>query len=176
MTIEDRIAGAIDIVRIAGGRIVGRTRLQKIACLLELSQLGYGFHFEYHHFGPYSEDLTTAIQIAVIEQKLDEIEQRANWGGIYSDYRLSSDPVDNNIGTVSNDEIKCQLIKKAAGADSLVLELATTAAYFAGKVNDPWEETKQRKFEKSQDGRLDLAKALYAELKNIVSSLPNIDP
>ena len=34
---------AAAIVRDAGGRIVGRTKLQKIAYLLELSGLGEGF-------------------------------------------------------------------------------------------------------------------------------------
>ncbi len=41
-----------EIVRDVGGRIVGRTRLQKIAYLLELAGFGVGFRFEYRHFGP----------------------------------------------------------------------------------------------------------------------------
>ena len=45
-----------DIVRDAGGKIVGRTRLQKIGYLLELSGLGEGFSFDYRHYGPFSEE------------------------------------------------------------------------------------------------------------------------
>jgi uncharacterized protein YwgA len=55
---------AAEIVRDAGGRIVGRTKLQKVAYLLELAGLGDGFQFEYRHYGPYSEDLAGAIQMA----------------------------------------------------------------------------------------------------------------
>ena len=37
--------GAAEIVRDGGGRIVGRTRLQKVAYLLELAGFGGGFRF-----------------------------------------------------------------------------------------------------------------------------------
>ena len=40
----DKVA---EIIRAAGGEIVGRTRLQKVAYLLELAGLGHGFRFEY---------------------------------------------------------------------------------------------------------------------------------
>ena len=53
----DKVA---DIIRDAGGKVVGRTRLQKLGYLLELSGLGDGFSFEYRHYGPYSEELAAA--------------------------------------------------------------------------------------------------------------------
>ena len=51
---------AADIVRAAGGRVVGRTRLQKIGYLLELAGLGEGFPYAYRYYGPYSEERLTA--------------------------------------------------------------------------------------------------------------------
>ena len=54
----------VAIVRDAGGTIVGRTRLQKTAYLLELAGLGEGFHFSYRHYGPYSEELASAVRDA----------------------------------------------------------------------------------------------------------------
>ena len=43
------------IVRDAGGEITGRTRLQKIAYLLEAVGCGDGFHFFCKHHDPFSE-------------------------------------------------------------------------------------------------------------------------
>jgi hypothetical protein len=46
------LRGTVAIVRDAGGHIVGRTRLQKIAFMLEPAGLGGGFPFRYKHYGP----------------------------------------------------------------------------------------------------------------------------
>ena len=56
---------AAAIVRDAGGRLVGRTRLQKVAYLTQLAGFAGDFPFEYRHYGPYSEDLAEAMEIAV---------------------------------------------------------------------------------------------------------------
>jgi uncharacterized protein YwgA len=81
---------AAGIVRDSGGRIVGRTRLQKIAYLMELAGLGGGFQFEYRHYGPYSEDLAEAIEVAEAFHLVTEEERRADWGGKYSIYTITS--------------------------------------------------------------------------------------
>ena len=84
MTTVNEARQAASIVRDAGGRIVGRTRLQKIGFILETAGLGEGFTFKYKHYGPYSEDLTAASRIAVVLGLMNEIEQPATWGGLYS--------------------------------------------------------------------------------------------
>src|SRR5690349_2175915 len=86
-----------DIIRDAGGRIVGRTRLQKITYLLEVAGLGEGFSFEYRHYGPYSEDLASAARLAAILDYISEDEQPASWGGRYSIYTVQS------LGSVNPD-------------------------------------------------------------------------
>ena len=53
---------ARDIVRDAGGRIVGRTRFQKIAYLLSVAGFEDGLRFVYKHYGPFSEDLAVAVR------------------------------------------------------------------------------------------------------------------
>src|SRR5262249_35298310 len=53
-----------DIIDAAGGRMIGRTRLQKSAYFLEAAGVGYGFDFSYHYYGPYSEDLSVAASYA----------------------------------------------------------------------------------------------------------------
>ena len=72
---------AADIIRHAGGQVVGKTRLQKMAYLLEMTGLGVGFPFEYRHYGPYSEELADGIASASFWDLISEEEHTANWGG-----------------------------------------------------------------------------------------------
>jgi uncharacterized protein YwgA len=155
------------IIADAGGQIVGRTKLQKIAYLLEAAGEGEEFHFDYHHYGPYSEDLARATSLAGMTGDIREEEKVANWGGSYSVYTTST--------SSQEDGVRQRLVKAAAEANSVVLELAATAAYFAenGK-SDPWAETEKRKPDKAEEGRLDAAKRLYEELRGISQKLPVI--
>jgi uncharacterized protein YwgA len=155
------------IIADAGGQIVGRTKLQKIAYLLEIAEEGEGFYFDYHHYGPYSEDLTRAASIAKMVGDIAEKEHPTGWGGSYSIYTTSD--LGQQIG------VRQSLAKAAAKANSVVLELAATAAYFAVNCkDDPWKETERRKPDKAEDGRLDEAKKLYQELCAISKKLPAI--
>lgn len=156
-----------EIVRDAGGRIVGRTRFQKIGCILELAGLGEGFQFYYKNFGPYSEALATATRDADILGFLTETEQKTQWGGWYSTFTTDME-LDDTVPVE-----RTELAKKAAAADSIVLELAVTAAFLASQgVDDAWEETERRKPEKVTEGRLEKAKVFYAVLKRIETPEP----
>jgi len=156
------IDAVADLIRDAGGRVVGRTKLQKIACLLELAGYGVGFDFRYKHFGPYSEQLASAAQLGPIFEKFFEEEKIASWGGRYSIY---SSPVDAPVSSSSD---RVLLAKSAADADSVELELAVTAAFLAHEgESDPWGRTELLKPEKSRDGRLDRAKELYRRLRSV---------
>ncbi len=159
---------ASEIVAAAGGTLVGRTRLQKLAYLLELAGLGEGFHFEYRHFGPFSEDLTLAVRDATLAGLLEEKEEPTSWGGHYSIY--STKLVDEN-------DTRRAYAKLASETSSVVLELAATAAFLAVEGrDDPWLETARRKPDKAADGRLEKARALYREFVQVRSPkpLPNI--
>ena len=162
---------ARDIVRDSGGRVVGRTRLQKIAFLFELTGVGDGFAFEYRHYGPYSEELTIATRNAQLLDMLNEEEIPTSWGGFYSIFTTDAAPNDG----VAKSRVK--LAKVASAADSVALELAATAAFLASEGDqDPWGETIRRKPEKAQDGKIDEAVELYRELLAIKTpnSLPRI--
>lgn len=155
------------IVADAGGQIVGRTKLQKIAYLLEVAGEGDNFQFDYHHYGPYSEDLTRAASLASMVGDIDEKEKVASWGGSYSIYTTSTSSKENGV--------RQRLVRTAAEANAVVLELAATAAYFAiNNESDPWKETEARKPDKAADGRLDEAKKLYGTLRGISKKLPAI--
>ena len=88
---------AADIIRDAGGKVVGKTRLQKMAYLLEMSGLGCGFSFEYRHYGPFSEELANAVVIAQIADLITEEEHTAWWGGSYSIFKAVPVPANSDI-------------------------------------------------------------------------------
>src|ERR1017187_3825518 len=52
-----KASSVVRIVRLNGGRLIGKTRLQKTTYFLEALDAGFGFEFSYHHYGPYSEEL-----------------------------------------------------------------------------------------------------------------------
>jgi len=144
------------IVSDAGGRIVGRTKIQKIAYILEAMHEGSGFSFEYKHYGPYSEDLTSALQIGDIAGFLKEETHSTNWGGYYSIYTSSLES-DEDINS-----LRYKAISIGNAADPVELELVATAILLANQgENSPWSETAIRKPDKVQDGRLEKAKSLY---------------
>lgn len=156
-------AGQIaELIRDAGGEIVGRTRLQKVAYLLELAGLGVGFDFDYHHYGPYSEELADAVRVAKAFELISEEERQTTWGGWFSIFKLNSD-----IGHA--DTKRAVFARTAAGIDAVELELAATAAYLASvdESKDPWGETAELKPEKASNGRLDRAKIAYRGLREI---------
>jgi uncharacterized protein YwgA len=155
----------VQIVSDSGGRVVGRTKLQKIAYLLEAAGLGEGFSFEYRHYGPYSEDLTSAARSAKLLGVLREEERATTWGGFYSIYTTSVD--------ARSESARTQLAKIAVDADPIELELAATAAFLASEGNDdPWGETAKRKPEKASPSRLSCAKSLYRQLQGVRTPRP----
>lgn len=159
---------AAEIVRDAGGEIVGRTRLQKVAFLLELAGFGEGFPFEYRHYGPYSEDLADSIQAARVFDLVDERELPAGWGGTYSIFTAAPQAGQRAAGD------RTRFAEAAARIDSIELELAATAAFLAvvERSPDPWGQTARRKPEKAEGGRLERARQAYRSLR----SLPTLRP
>ena len=156
------------IVAAAGGKLVGRTRLQKLAYLLELAGLGEGFQFLYRHYGPYSEELALATRDATLMGVLEETENPAAWGGTYSIYKTSH---------TATDAALLSFAKIAADANAVELELAATAAFLSQEGNaDPWDETARRKSNKADAGRLQKAKELYRKFAqvNTPTALPAI--
>jgi uncharacterized protein YwgA len=153
------------IVSDAGGRIIGRTKLQKVAYLLHVTGLEPGFSFSYKHYGPYSEDLANAARVGSFLGELREFESPASWGGSYSTYTAE-------LATTSP-ESRRQLAKLAAAADAVELELAATAVFLAREgYPDAWAETARRKPEKSENGRIEKAKELLRALSQISVPAP----
>ena len=170
---------AAAMIRDAGGELIGRTRLQKVTYLTQLAGFSDDFDFEYKHYGPYSEELAEAMEIATGLSLIEEDERRADWGGRYSIYRMNAElfvAYPDNAGRQA-------FVRAAAHIGAIELELAATAAFLyasegigrAGK-GDPWAETARRKPDKAGEGRLEKAKDAYRKLRQIAvpSPLPNI--
>lgn len=162
---------AAEIIRDAGGRIVGRTKLQKIAFFLEEAGLGNEFPFSYKLYGPYSEELSSAIRMATLMNIVSEQVLNTNWGGSYSIYSS------NQVAEVDSTNPRLILAKIASQADAVELELAATALLLNKEgYSDPWSETAKRKPEKAIDNRLESSKLLYKKLSaiNTPRRLPSI--
>lgn len=170
MTYADPVKAAA-IVRDSGGRVVGRTRLQKIAYLLSVTGLGNEFDFVYKHYGPYSDELASAARVGALFGTLSETENETAWGGTYSIYSTEDQPDTNAQGP------RRQLAQLAADADAIELELAATAVFLSfDGYEDAWGETERRKPEKSTGGRIEHAKSLFQQLRaiDVPIALPNI--
>ena len=151
---------AARLVRDAGGELIGRTRLQKVAYLTQLAGFTDDFRFEYHHYGPFSDDLARGMEIASAFGQVQEDERRAEWGGRYSIFRTPG-PV------TAPEEPRADFVRRAARLGAIELELAATAAFLAHeeKVADPWAETGRRKPDKASEGRLGRAREAYTRLR-----------
>jgi len=155
------------IVRDAGGRIVGRTKLQKIGFFLELAGVGSDFPYRYKHYGPYSEQLAAAAQHAAALGLVVEKEFAASWGGKYSIFstNLPADP--------ATPPSRTELVHELVNADAVELELAATAVFLKLEgFTDPWGETARRKPDKAEGGRLEQARQLYLRLCRIQAPAP----
>lgn len=178
MAKRDPHIAAARIVQDAGGELVGRTRLHKIAYLLQLAGFGEEFHFDYKHYGPFSEDLARGMEIATAFGDVQEDEQQAAWGGWYSIYKLPH-------ARPPGDPSRAAFVQRAKQIPAIELELAATAAFLyvvegvgRTKMGNPWAETRARKPEKASNGRLEKAAAVYAELRQSQpeTRLPELPP
>ena len=160
-------ATARDAAEIVGyvENIVGKTRLQKTAAILELAGLGAGFSFSYHLFGPYSDELASAVDRAVLLGLRSEDEKVASWGGNYSVFR--AEKIDNQ------NPIKARLIETASKANAVFLELAVTAAFLASKGElNAWDRVSNLKPEKATLDNLTKARTLYGSFLEIETPTP----
>lgn len=148
------------------GELVGRTKLQKTAALLELTGLGSGFKFSYHHYGPYSEQLATAADRAILLGLVAESPRRASWGGHYSIFSTTRCAEENPS--------RAKLIEISAKANAVALELAVTAAFVAEDEHsdEPWAIVTSRKPEKATEANIKAAKELYKQFREVNAPKP----
>lgn len=164
---HDPNVAAAQIIGDAGGELVGRTRLQKIAYLLQLAGFDDEFEFEYRHYGPFSEGLAQGMDIAVALGNVVEEERQANWGGKYSIFKIRGQ-------TSPATTMRSLFVQTAKNINAIELELAATAAFLFVDEHrsDPWAETRRRKPEKAGDGRIEKAMVEYEKLRALATIHP----
>lgn len=154
------------LIDAAGGTVVGKIRLQKMVYLLDQLGVKSGFPFEYHHFGPYSEELAEAVEEDVIFGCIGEEQKRRVSDGVsYVTYRSlrhreqSSDVFSQPVIGAAIEEMNRQSMT--------VLELAATIHWlaFKEKVQNWREELIRRKGVKTEGGRTERAIELLEKLK-----------
>jgi len=151
------------IVDLNDGKLVGKIRFQKSVYFLEELSLGFGFSFEYYHYGPYSEELSDSLNDA---QALNLIEidwDRTNSGAKFAVFNSTS-----KLERDDDDQERIKVLKCLNSYSSLVLELGATADFLRknGYKEDPWAETICRKPTKSSDLFIAKSKTLLRELDN----------
>ena len=159
---ETRTQLIAGIIHDAGGKVVGSTRLHKIAFLLEVAGCGSGFRFHYTRYGPYSDEVAAAAEAGALLGDLSEKQHSTDWGGRYSVYSAE-------VGHCLNAPVGRQkLAKAAARASTITLDLAATALYLSvEKCPDPWGETRRRKPDLAKGQGLKNAKKLLEKLRSI---------
>ncbi len=156
------------LLKAAGGQIVGRVRLQKVAYLLDRLGLDSGFQYRYHHYGPFSRDLDNAVADAEAFELVEEkFGRRQVDGARYSIFMLTNDDfsLPSKIGRLNETVLKRHL-QMFGEADVTVLELAATANWLVEEEGrTDWQEAlRRRKGPKVEGGRLDRALALLREI------------
>jgi uncharacterized protein len=162
---EKIVAG---VIAVAGGELVGRVRLQKIIYLLDRLGLESGFEYDYHHYGPYSEELAVAVDDAKAEGFVkEEVRRRERDGMPYSIFTANAEvELDSpSLGSLDLDVV-IGALGRMSRRSATVLELAATIDWlvsFEG-VSDWRTELHRRKGAKASRGRVEDAIGLLQEL------------
>ncbi|MDE0059868.1 MAG: hypothetical protein OXI22_12960 [Defluviicoccus sp.] len=169
MTPEDIVVG---LVALNGGQLVGRTRLQKQAYLLDRCGAEFGLEFTYHHYGPYSFELAGGCADAAADGQIQIEQQISQQHGVpYAIFRSSNgDGASDRLGALSAGQAR-SLLGKMQGVSDIVLELAATIVflrdewpYYGKGKTDAVEETKARKSLKATEKRIEEALGLIRAL------------
>jgi uncharacterized protein len=154
------------VIAAAGGELVGRVRLQKAVYILDQLGLSSGFDFEYHHYGPYSDELSETADFAKAFQLISEAEKVRNKDGARYSVFVSNFSLDEeNFGQIGLDRARHSL-ELMNGKTATILELAATAHWLkhVEKREDWRSEILRRKGVKTESGRLDQALDLLNDL------------
>src|SRR5712664_3974799 len=115
----------------AGGEIVGKVRLQKLVYLVNQLGIATGFSFNYHHYGPYSDELADKVEDDVVFGRIS-VEQRRRADGVPFVIYRSRDHVqdDKTEALFAKPRIRTAL-SAMQSRSATILELAATIHWLA---------------------------------------------
>ena len=113
------------LVALSGGEVVGRTRLQKEAYLLDRCGANLQIPFTYHHYGPYSFELADGWTDAAAENRITITQNPGRHGVPYSIFSLNAALEGNPkfFGDLKSEDAVDKLDKMKKVSD-IVLELS----------------------------------------------------
>jgi len=151
----------------ANGEIVGRIRLQKIAYLLQQKAGSSDLFFTYHHYGPFSRELSDALDWAVMRGDIEEMPRETGFGSTYSAFHWNGpqEEAGDVAGGPAAPETKA-VVAKLKKQPSVILELAATIHWLRVKeqVDDWREQLKIRKKLKATDVNISRAEGVLGDL------------
>jgi uncharacterized protein YwgA len=163
MNPDDVVVG---VVALNGGELVGRTRLQKTAFLLERCGMASGVPFHYYHYGPFSVELARGWDEAATEGRLDMRDQPGEYETPYTVFASTQSETPAKLGNLDAEQVRRFLTIMREYTD-IVVELAATIVYLRerGHGDKALEEVKARKPLKATPERVERAVLLLRELE-----------
>ncbi len=157
----------VNLIAQHGGRLIGRTRLQKETYLLHRCGANLGLPFTYHHYGPYSFALVDGLVDARADGRIEMEERLGSYGIRYAIFKSKDDAgAADGLGDLPATSVR-SLLEKMQEVSDIVLELAATIAFLredGGYGYDAVEETKARKPLKATRERMEQALVLLRKL------------
>ncbi len=111
------------------GEVVGRKKLQKMIYILKKCDIPFEEKYEFHFYGPYSEELTLRIEELC---NLGFIEEQKESKSNYYQYRYTvTEAGEDFLGHSAVELPSCnEMIEKMKDKSSRFLELVSTMLYF----------------------------------------------
>ena len=158
------------LLRAAGGSLVGKVRMQKVVYLLDQLGMDSDSTFHYHYYGPYSADVTDALEMAIaFDEVIERQRYRASDGVPYCVFELgdAAEPANDEsmLGQLDFDQAR-RAIRTMGEYSSTVLELAATMHWLvcAEEDKDWFDELRRRKGPKASNARISEATKLLERL------------
>lgn len=156
----------VGVVSLNGGKLVGKTRLQKVTYLLDACGMKSGFEYDYHHFGPYSAEVASSADLAELIGRISSEEKPGFHSVPYVTFSTEESKPDR-LGALTSKKIS-EKLSIMESYSAIVLELAATLHYLEHEEGytqpGAQEEIKIRKTAKASPERLQQANDLLRKL------------
>ncbi len=148
-----------------GQKLVGRKRIHKTIQLMRYAGIDIEANFRILHYGPYSYEVADAIDELLVSGQVIEKEEL-----VHRFFQSTFTLRDQSSSVVDLDEREQKLFDAIDARSTLILEIASTLAFYKnerGSRKEAVQETKNLKPAKATSYVLQKAEELLKELQNI---------